>query len=119
ERVRRAEQNIAEAKLQKVIKVLKGDALKILPTLKDEYDLVFLDSDKNIYLDAFKLSVKKLRKGGLFVADNTLWGGDVAKGGKSELTQTMIRFNKEVSGYPGLSTVIVPLRDGVLVGLKE
>jgi predicted O-methyltransferase YrrM len=48
-----------------------------------------------------------------------LWGGDVAKGGKSELTQTMIKFNKEVSGYPGLSTVIVPLRDGVLVGLKE
>ncbi|TMI28629.1 O-methyltransferase, partial [Candidatus Bathyarchaeota archaeon] len=45
---------MAEAKLQKVIKVLKGDALKILPTLKDEYDLVFLDSDKNIYLDAFK-----------------------------------------------------------------
>jgi len=119
ERVKRADHNIAEAKLQKVIKVLKGDALHILPTLKDEYDLVFLDSDKQIYLDAFKLSVKKLRKGGLFIADNTLWGGDVAKGGKSELTQTMIKFNKEVSGFPGLSTVIVPLRDGVLVSLKE
>jgi len=119
ERIKRAEKNIVEAKLQKIIKVLKGDALHILPTLKDEYDLVFLDSDKDIYLDAFKLSVKKLRKGGLFIADNTLWGGDVAKGGKSELTQTMIKFNKEVSGYPGMSTVIVPLRDGVLVGLKE
>jgi len=119
ERVKRAEKNITEAKLQKVIKVLKGDALRILPTLKHEYDLVFLDSDKDIYLDAFKLSVKKLRKGGLFIADNTLWGGDVAKDGKSELTQTMIKFNREVSGYPGLSTVIVPLRDGVLVGLKE
>jgi len=119
ERVKRADHNIAEAKLQKVIKVLKGDALHILPTLKDQYDLVFLDSDKQIYLDAFKLSVKKLRKGGLFIADNTLWGGDVAKGGKSELTQTMIKFNKEVSGFPGLSTVIVPLRDGVLVSLKE
>lgn len=119
ERVKRAEHNIAEAKLQKVIKVLKGDALQILPTLKDEYDLVFLDSDKQIYLEAFKLSVKKLRKGGLFIADNTLWGGDVAKGGKSELTQTMIKFNNKVTGYPGLSTVIVPLRDGVLVSLKE
>ena len=119
ERIKRAEKNIAEANLQKVIKVLKGDALHILPTLKDEYDLIFLDSDKDIYLDAFKLSVKRLRKGGLFIADNTLWGGDVAKGGKSALTQTMIKFNKEVSGYPGISTVIVPLRDGVLVGLKE
>jgi len=119
QRVKQAEQNISEANLQGVIKVLKGDALEILPSLKEEYDLVFLDSDKNIYLDAFKLSVKKLRKGGLFVADNTLWGGDVAKGGRSELTQTMIKFNKEVFGHPGLSTVIVPLRDGVLVGLKE
>ena len=119
ERVKTAERNIAEAKLKNVIKVLEGDALEVLPTLKGKYDFVFLDTDKSIYLDAFKLSIKKLRKGGLFLADNTLWGGDVAKGGKSELTQTMIRFNKEVSGYPGLSTVIVPLRDGVTVGLKE
>ncbi len=118
-RVKWAEKNISEAELQKVIKVLEGDALEILSTLKEEYDMIFLDSDKDIYLDAFKSSVKKLRKGGLFVADNTLWGGDVAKGGRSELTQTMIRFNKEVFGYPGLSTVILPLRDGVLVGLKE
>src|SRR5438309_11726424 len=119
ERVKRAEKNIAVAKLQKVIKVLKGDALHILPTLKDEYDLVFLDSAKQIYLEAFRLSVKMLRKGGLFIAENTLWGGDVAKGGKSELTKTMIKFNKEVSGYAGMSTEIVPLRDGVLDGRKE
>jgi predicted O-methyltransferase YrrM len=118
-RVKLAEKNIATAKLQKTIKVIEGDALEILPTLKEQYDLVFLDSDKGIYLDAFKISIKKLRKGGLFIADNTLWGGDVAKGGKSDLTQTMIKFNKEVTGYPGLSTVIIPLRDGVLVSLKE
>lgn len=119
ERVKRANHNIAEAKLGNTIKVLEGDALKILPTLKDEYDFVFLDSDKNIYLDAFNMSIKKLRQGGLFVADNTLWSGEVAKGGKSETAQLMIKFNKEVFGYPGLSTVIVPLRDGVTVGLKE
>ena len=119
ERVKTAERNIAEAKLKNIIRVLEGDALEVLPTLKGEYDFVFLDTDKSIYLDAFKLSIKKLRRGGLFLADNTLWGGDVAKGGKSELTQTMIKFNKELSGYPGLSTVIVPLRDGVTVGLKE
>jgi predicted O-methyltransferase YrrM len=118
-RVKLAQKNIAAAKLQKTIKVIEGDALEILPTLKEQYDLVFLDSDKEIYLDAFKISIKKLRSGGLFIADNTLWGGDVAKGGKSDLTQTMIKFNKEVTGYPGLSTIIVPLRDGVLVSLKE
>ncbi|HZY47891.1 MAG TPA: O-methyltransferase [Candidatus Bathyarchaeia archaeon] len=118
-RVRQAEKNIAEANLKNVIKVLEGDALRILPTLKDEYDLVFLDSDKSIYLDAFKMSIKKLRSGGLFLADNTLWSGDVAKGGKSETTQTMIKFNKEIFSYPGLSTVIVPLRDGVTISFKE
>ena len=119
ERVKTANHNISEAKLEKTIKVLEGDALEVLPKLREEYDFVFLDTDKSIYLDAFKMSIKKLRQGGLFVADNTLWGGDVAKGGKSETTQIMIKFNKEVSSYPGLSTVIVPLRDGVTVGLKE
>jgi predicted O-methyltransferase YrrM len=119
ERVEIAKKNIAQAKLNDTIKVLQGDAVKIIPTLKDEYDLIFLDSDKNIYPDAFKMSVKLLRKGGLFLADNALWGGDVAKGGKSADTQTMIKFNKQVNEFPGMSTVIVPLRDGVLVGLKE
>src|SRR6266702_1392133 len=58
-------------------------------------------------------------KGGLFVADNALCGGDVAKGGKSKDTQAMIKFNRLVTESPGMSTVILPLRDGVLVSLKE
>ena len=114
-----AEKNIAEAGLEKTVKVIRGDAMKVLPTLKKKYDFIFLDSDKEIYSAAFKESIKLLRKGGLFVADNALWGGDVAKGGTSNVTRTMISFNKEVSSYPGMSTVIVPLRDGVLVSLKE
>jgi predicted O-methyltransferase YrrM len=114
-----AEKNIAEAGLEKVVKVLRGDAMKVLPTLKKKYDFIFLDSDKEIYPAAFKESIKLLRKGGLFVADNALWGGDVAKGGKDSVTRILIGFNKEVSSYPGMSTVIVPLRDGVLISLKE
>jgi predicted O-methyltransferase YrrM len=114
-----AEENIAEAGLEKVVKVIRGDAMKILPSLKKKYDFIFLDSDKEIYPAAFKESMKLLRKGGLFVADNALWGGDVAKGGTNSLTRIMIGFNKEVSSYPGMSTVIVPLRDGVLISLKE
>jgi len=65
------------------------------------------------------MSIPMLRKGGLFVADNALWGGDVAKGGKSKDTQSMIKFNRLVAESSGMSTVIVPLRDGVLVSLKE
>ena len=114
-----AEKNIKEAKLDHTIKVVRGDALKVLPTLKDEYDLIFLDSDKEIYPAAFKESTKLLRKGGLFIADNALWSGEVAKGGDSAATKAMIRFNKEVHSFPGMSTVILPLRDGVLVSLKE
>jgi predicted O-methyltransferase YrrM len=114
-----AEKNIKEAKLENVIKVVRGDALKVLPTLKDQYDFIFLDSDKEIYPAAFKECTKLLREGGLFVADNALWGGEVAKGGTSAETKAMIKFNKEVHGFPGMSTVILPLRDGVLVSLKE
>lgn len=119
ERVNIARRNIAEAGLERSVKVIQGSALEVLPTLKDEYDMVFLDSDKDVYPDVFKMSLSLLRKGGLFVADNALWGGDVAKGGKSKDTQSMIKFNKVVAGSAGLSTVILPLRDGVLVSLKE
>jgi caffeoyl-CoA O-methyltransferase len=119
ERVKIATKNISEAGLERTVKVIEGNALKVLPTLKEEFDMIFLDSDKDVYPDAFKMSVPMLRKGGLFVADNALWGGDVAKGGKSKDTQFMIKFNRLVSESPGMSTVIVPLRDGVLVSLKE
>jgi len=119
ERVKIAKKNISDAGLERVVKVIEGNALKVLPTLKEEFDMIFLDSDKDVYPDAFKMSIPMLRKGGLFVADNALWGGDVAKGGKSKDTQSMIKFNRLVSDSPGMSTVIVPLRDGVLVSLKE
>jgi caffeoyl-CoA O-methyltransferase len=119
ERVKIAKKNISEAGLERTVKVIEGNALKVLPTLKEQFDMIFLDSDKDVYPDAFKMSVPMLRKGGLFVADNALWGGDVAKGGKSKDTQSMIKFNRLVSESPGMSTVIVPLRDGVLVSLKE
>ena len=119
ERVKIAKKNISEAGLERTVKVIEGNALKVLPTLKEEFDMIFLDSDKDVYPDAFKMSVPMLRKGGLFVADNALWGGDVAKGGKSKDTQSMIKFNRLVSESPGMSTVIVPLRDGVLLSLKE
>ncbi len=114
-----AEKNIAEAGLTKTVRVVRGEAMSILRGLKDEYDLVFLDSDKEIYPVAFKECVKLLKKGGLFVADNALWSGDVARGGTSDSTRAMIQFNKEVSSHPAMSTVILPLRDGVLVALKE
>jgi caffeoyl-CoA O-methyltransferase len=119
ERVRIAKKNISEAGLERSVKVIEGNALEVIPTLKEEFDMIFLDSDKDVYPDAFKISLPMLRKGGLFVADNALWGGDVAKGGKSKDTQSMIKFNRLVSESPGMSTVIVPLRDGVLVSLKE
>lgn len=119
ERIKIAQKNIAEAGLERSVKLVRGSALDILPTLKDEYDMIFLDSDKDVYPDVFNLSIPRLRKGGLFVADNALWGGDVARGGKSADTQSMIKFNRLVTETRGLSTVILPLRDGVLVSLKE
>ncbi len=114
-----AEKNIKGAGLSRTIKVVRGDALKVIPKLKDEFDFVFLDSDKEVYLEAFKKSVRLLRKGGLFVADNALWNGEVSTGGTSSEARAMINFNKQVSGFPGMSTMILPLRDGVLVSLKE
>src|SRR5438034_6445635 len=58
ERVKIAKKNIAEAGLDRAVKVIEGSALDILPTLKESYDMIFLDSDKDVYPDAFKLSLR-------------------------------------------------------------
>src|SRR5207247_5041585 len=82
ERVKIAKKNISEAGLERVVKVVEGNALKVLPTLKEEFDMIFLDSDKDVYHEALNMYVTMLRKGGVFVVSKGMWGGGVAKGGK-------------------------------------
>ncbi len=117
-RAAEAEQNIREAGLSKYVNVIHGDIKKRLKQLRGPYDLIFIDTAKELYLPLLDPCVRRLRAGGILMADNVLWSGLVAEGGLDEVADMMREFNKRLYEHPHLSPVILPFRDGVAVCLK-
>ena len=105
------------------IQLRTGDALELLSEEKHQFDIIFCDVDKDDYLRALKLATPRVRKGGLFVADNTLWHGRViAPPGSQEAemptTKAVLEFNRALNSSKEFFTTLLPLRDGVSVALK-
>lgn len=94
-----------------------GNALDIVPTLNKKFDLVFIDADKENYINYWNLIVPMMNKGGIILSDNVLWSGkvleDVQKNDKS--TPILLKYNKIVNEDPRVETVLLPLRDGLTV----
>src|SRR3712207_392915 len=88
-----AERNIAAAGLEDRVEVRRGPALETLATLDGPFDLVFLDADKDGYVDYYEALVPKLAEHGAIVADNTLRSGDVAADPRPARAEVMHRFN--------------------------
>jgi predicted O-methyltransferase YrrM len=96
------------------IKQYCGDALEIIPTINETFDLIFLDADKENYINYYNLIIDKLRVGGLIIADNVLWSGKVLKkNSKDEATKSLIEFNKLIKNDDRVHNVIIPVRDGL------
>jgi len=106
-----------KAGLTDKIKLHIGNALDIIPTLKETFDLVYLDADKENYLNYYEMVIDKTRKGGLIVADNVLWHGKVIspKEYKDKATQTILDFNAHVHNDKRVENVLFPIRDGLMV----
>lgn len=106
------------------VQIKVGDALEILSEQPPEsQDIIFNDVDKEDYPRVFRLAVPRVRKGGLFVTDNTLWHGRVAqaamrKAKADESTKAIAEFNRLLYNSPDLFTTLLPLRDGVAVAMK-
>ncbi len=117
-----AKENIAKASLQNKIKIIEGDALRILPQMKKKYDLIFLDADKEDYKRLFDYSMLLLKKGGVIFVDNLLWHGYVAsKNVPSKYknsTRHIKEFNRIFMMQPSLRSIILPVGDGVGIGVK-
>ncbi len=108
------------AGVNKQITIKTGDALELLSEEKQQFDIIFNDVDKDSYPRVFKLAVPRLRKGGLFVTDNVLWGGKVADKDSSDLkTKAIVEFNQLLYASKDLFTTILPIRDGVAVAMKK
>ena len=98
-----------------------GDARNIIKSINEKFDLVFLDADKENYIEYYELVIEKVKKGGLIIADNVLWSGKVVEPKKDddELTQYLIDFNKMINEDDRVENIILPLRDGLNVILKN
>jgi predicted O-methyltransferase YrrM len=101
------------------ITIKVGDALELLSEQTQLFDIIFCDVDKEDYPRAFRLAVPKLRKGGLFVADNVLWSGKVTQKNPADAsTKAIQEFNRLLYGSGDLFTTILPIRDGLAVAVK-
>ena len=101
------------------ISVHVGDALELLSEQKQQFDIIFCDLDKEDYPRALRLALPKLRKRGLFVADNVLWSGKVAQENAGEAsTKAIQELNRLLYASGELFTTILPIRDGLAVAIK-
>ena len=95
-----------------------GKAQDILLQFAGPFDIIFNDVDKEQYPETLDIAIPKLRKGGLFITDNALWDGKVIKDGGDIYTVGVKEFNKLSFGRKDITTMIVPLRDGLSVSVK-
>jgi predicted O-methyltransferase YrrM len=101
------------------IEVLTGDSMEMLDTVAGEFDLIFNDVDKHQYPDAFRKAVPRVRRGGLFITDNALWYGKVARDDADKYSAGVREFNQLIYAADDLYTTILPIRDGLAVCLKK
>jgi caffeoyl-CoA O-methyltransferase len=94
-----------------------GDGLDIIPTLNKKYDLVFIDADKENYINYFHLIVPMMNKGGIILSDNVLWSGKVLEEVKANdiTTQILLEYNQLLKDDVRVETVLLPIRDGLTV----
>jgi len=120
EKAQRARDYFRRAGVAKRIEVRVGNALELVKKEPGTFDLVFNDVDKHQYPDALHAALPKLRRGGLFITDNTLWSGKAAKPAPPDdvNTQGVQEFNRLVYSSKKLYPVLIPLRDGVTVCQK-
>ena len=116
-----AQKYIDQAGLSDKIQFHIGDARKIIPTLQETWDLVFIDADKENYTHYYDLVFDHVRPGGFIVADNVLWSGKVLQPYEllDEETKSLVDFNQKVLDDPRIDNVLMPVRDGLMVIRKR
>ena len=93
-----------------------GIALDIIPEINETFDLIFLDADKENYINYFNCIINKLNKSGVILADNVLWSGKVIdKNQQDNTTNILRRFNDMVNNDSRVETILLPVRDGISI----
>ena len=93
-----------------------GNALDILKNLNEKYDIIFIDADKENYINYFNQVSNKLSKNGIIISDNVLWSGKVLDSNQmDEETSTLVQFNKIINSDKRFKSIILPIRDGISI----
>ena len=108
-----AEAYFNQSERKEQIILINGNAREEIPKLDFEFDLIFIDADKESYIHYFDLVIDKTRSGGIILADNILWSGKVLEENKDKKAQALDDFNHYVAAHPRVESVILPLRDGI------
>ena len=119
ERVKEARENIEKVGVANKIRIYEGDAVEILPTLKERYDAVFIDAAKGKYPFFLKEALRMIKPNGIIFADNILYKGYVLSDYNKHKQRTAVRnlreYIKEVSENPNLETQILEVGDGLAI----
>jgi caffeoyl-CoA O-methyltransferase len=99
------------------IKQLIGNAIEIIPTMNEKFDLVFIDADKSNYINYFNLIIDKMTPGGVILSDNVLWSGKIIEevDPKDIDTKVLLEYNKLLNSDNRIETVLLPIRDGLTI----
>ena len=119
-----AENNFIKANVNDKITILKDKAENILDNLNEEFDMVFIDAEKNHYLQYLDWAEKNIKKGGLIVADNTLLSGAVYMDElpyriRESTKNSMVEFNKRLADKTKYTSILLTAEDGITIAIKE
>jgi caffeoyl-CoA O-methyltransferase len=116
-----ARRYVNESKLADKIELITGDAQQVIPLLKEDFDLVFIDADKKNYSVYYDLVFGKVKQGGIIIADNVLWSGKVISDENKMDADTLAihQFNEKVSRDERVEKVLLPIRDGLMMIRKK
>ncbi len=114
-----AQEYINRSAFKTKIELITGNAQNVLPALNYKWDLVFIDADKKNYPVYFDLVIDQVNTGGLLIADNVLWSGKVLEETKDAETQAIHNFNEKINADKRVENILAPLRDGLMLMLKN
>ncbi len=113
---------IQQAGKQDQIKLHIGAALEIIPTIPGNFDLVFIDADKENYAHYFDAVIDRMPSGGIIIADNVLWSGKVLDENErsvDEETAALHQYNQKINNDERVENLLFPVRDGLMVARKK
>jgi len=108
-----------ESPYSEQIEYLIGDAMTIIPNLKSQFDIVFIDADKSNYINYYHLVFSMVKVGGYIIADNVLWSGKVIDASQHDKDTSLLReYNQLVHQDDRVEEVLFPIRDGLMIARK-